>query len=124
MEAIDLDDLPPAVRGWHGTAVGPALARQDTLRIWARRYVRLMVAECGGNKRKAARVLDISHHTLRSYLRDAGDEPPMASRSGRGQPADAADGAGQQEGCGVARLPPGAPKRGAPQDQFGPEEIV
>jgi transcriptional regulator with PAS, ATPase and Fis domain len=70
-EAIDLDDLPPAVRGWHGPAIGPSLARNDTLREWARRYVRLMLAECAGNKRKAARVLDISHHTLQAYLREA-----------------------------------------------------
>jgi transcriptional regulator with PAS, ATPase and Fis domain len=123
-DAIDLDDLPPAVRGWHGTAIGPSLARQDTLRKWARRYVRLMVAECDGNKRRAARVLDISHHTLRSYLRDADGEPSIASRDGRGQPADAVDGAGQHERCGVARLPPGAPDVGAPQDLCGPEEIV
>ncbi len=69
-DAIELDDLPPAVRGWHGQAIGPSLARNDTLRAWARRYVRLMLAQCGGNKRKTARVLDISHHTLRAYLRD------------------------------------------------------
>jgi len=69
-EAIDIDDLPPAVRGWHGTSIGPALRRNETLRAWARRYVRLMLDQCGGNKRKAARVLDISHHTLQSYLRE------------------------------------------------------
>jgi len=123
-EAIDLDDLPPTVRGWYGPAIGPSLARRDTLREWARRYVRLMVDECGGNKRKAARVLDISHHTLRSYLRDAGGEAPTVSRDGRGSPVGAVDGAGQHERCGVARLPPGAPDRGAPEDQYGPEEIV
>ena len=69
-DAIELDDLPAVVRGWHGTAIGPSLRQSLTLRIWARRYVRLMLAQCGGNKRKAARTLGISHHTLRSYLRD------------------------------------------------------
>jgi transcriptional regulator with PAS, ATPase and Fis domain len=68
-DTIDLEDLPPAIRGWHGSAIGPSLQRNHTLRAWARRYVRLVVAECGGNKRKAARVLDISHHTVLTYLR-------------------------------------------------------
>ena len=69
-DTIQLDDLPPVVRGWHAAAIGPGLRRNDTLRLWVRRYARLMVDQCGGNKRQAARVLDISHHTLNSYLRD------------------------------------------------------
>jgi len=72
-DSIDLDDLSPAVRGRYGTAIGPSLQRHDTLREWARKYVRLILDECGGNKRKAARALDISHHTLRSYLREERD---------------------------------------------------
>ncbi|HZR26105.1 MAG TPA: sigma-54 dependent transcriptional regulator [Vicinamibacterales bacterium] len=79
-DTIQLDDLPPLVRGWHATSIEPALRRNDTLRAWMRRYVRLMVDQCGGNKRKAARVLDISHHTLQTYLRepapDVGEAPP------------------------------------------------
>jgi transcriptional regulator with PAS, ATPase and Fis domain len=67
---IDLDDLPAAIRGRYGTALQTSVHQRDTLRTWARRYVRLILEECGGNKRKAARMLDISHHTLRSYLRD------------------------------------------------------
>jgi DNA-binding NtrC family response regulator len=70
-EVIDLDDLPPTIRGWHALAIGPSLRRNDSLRVWARRYVRLMVDQCGGNRRQAARVLDISYHTLKSYLRGA-----------------------------------------------------
>ena len=76
-DAIDLDDLPPTIRGWHGTAIGPSLRRNETLRAWARRYVRLMLEQCGGNKRKTARILDISHHTLRAYLQEA-EEPAAA----------------------------------------------
>jgi hypothetical protein len=41
----------------------------DTLRTWARKYVRLMLARHGGNKRHTARTLGISYHTLKAYLR-------------------------------------------------------
>ena len=124
-DTIDIDDLPSAVRGWHGTAIGPSLRRHDTLRTWARRYVRLMLVECGGNKRKTARVLDISHHTLRTYLRGAQDDEQFAPLDGRGSPAVAEDEAGQQTRCEVARLSPTrTPDSGRPQDRFGPEDIA
>jgi DNA-binding NtrC family response regulator len=101
-DAIQLDDLPPAVRGWHATAIGPALRRNDTLRVWVRRYVRLMVNQCGGNKRQAARVLDISHHTLQSYLRDA--LPDVDASPTAGQPAAKPEsGAVQLDDCEAAR---------------------
>ena len=32
-------------------------------------YARLVLERCDGNKREACRVLDISYHTLQSYLR-------------------------------------------------------
>jgi transcriptional regulator with PAS, ATPase and Fis domain len=76
-EAIELDDLPPAIRGRMAVAISPSLERRDTLRNWAGKYVRLVLNECGGNKRKAARVLDISHHTIRAYLRD-GEAPGIS----------------------------------------------
>jgi two-component system, NtrC family, response regulator HydG len=101
-DAIQLDDLPAAVRGWHATAIGPALRRNDTLRVWVRRYVRLMVNQCGGNKRQAARVLDISHHTLQSYLRDA--LPDVDASPTAGQPAAKPEsGAVQPDNCEAAR---------------------
>src|SRR2546423_7588234 len=81
-DVIELDDLPAAVRGVYSTALGPSLKRNDTLRLWACRYIRLVVARCGGNKRAACRVLGISFHTLQAYLRSPfydvdgnGDEP-------------------------------------------------
>ncbi|PYR13134.1 MAG: hypothetical protein DMF99_02240 [Acidobacteria bacterium] len=85
-DVIGLDDLPPPVRGWHGTALGPSFARNDTLRVWARRYVRLMVERCDGNKRRAAGVLGISYHTLKAYLRDALDDAAAAG-GGVAEPA-------------------------------------
>src|SRR3954453_8876107 len=87
-EVIELDDLPPAVRGDYGTALGPSMRRNDTLRAWASRYARLVLDRCEGNKREACRSLDISYHTLQSYLRfpvhgpsnvtgnEVGDGPP------------------------------------------------
>jgi len=84
-DAVELDDLPPSVRGWHAEAIAPSLGRNDTLRVWVRRYARLMLAQCGGNKRKTARVLDISHHTLMSYLR-----APLPGISGNGTASESA----------------------------------
>jgi transcriptional regulator with PAS, ATPase and Fis domain len=68
-DIIELDDLPPTVRGSHAEVLLPSLERSETLRAWASRYARLVVDRCQGNKRKACRVLGISYHTLQSYLR-------------------------------------------------------
>ncbi len=73
-DVIDIEDLPPAVGGMHSMVLGPSLARNDTLRAWAARYVGLMLERCQGNKREAARRLGISYHTLVAYLR-AGHAP-------------------------------------------------
>jgi transcriptional regulator with PAS, ATPase and Fis domain len=70
-DRIDLDDLPPHVRGDYGDVIGPSLAASETLRAWGSRYARLVFERCGGNKRRACRVLDISYHTLQAYLRYA-----------------------------------------------------
>jgi hypothetical protein len=70
-------------------------------------------------------VLDISHHTLRSYLRGADGESPAAPLDGRESPAVVEDEAGQQQSCKVARLPPTrTPESGRPQDRFGPEDLA
>jgi DNA-binding NtrC family response regulator len=68
---IAMDDLPPALRGDPAEILLPSLVRGDSMRAWAARYVRLTLQRCGGNRRQACRVLDISYHTLRAYLRDA-----------------------------------------------------
>jgi len=88
-DVIGLADLPAAVRNEYSTALGPSLDRSEKLRIWASRYVRLVVDRCRGNKRAASRTLGISYHTLQGYLRiplveDAAQEGSRAN----GPPAE------------------------------------
>ena len=70
-DMIELEDLPPTVKGDYGVSLGPARGRNDTLRAWATRYVRLIVERVHGNKREACRALGISYHTLQAYLKAA-----------------------------------------------------
>ena len=77
-DVIGLEDLPAPVGGPYLVALGLALQRQETLRVWSRRYARIVLEKCNGNKREAARVLGISYHTLQAYLRapaSAASEP-------------------------------------------------
>ena len=73
-DVLDFDDLPQAVRGDYSALVG-SMRRRDSMRTWASRYARLVLDRCHGNKREACRVLDISYHTLQSYLRFPLHEP-------------------------------------------------
>jgi DNA-binding NtrC family response regulator len=41
-ERIELDDLPPQVRGQCAEVLGPSLAANDTMRMWGMRYARLV----------------------------------------------------------------------------------
>ena len=68
-DTLELDDLPPTVRGDSIAAIMPSLARGETLRVWASRYARLVLDRTNGNKREASRILGISYHTLQAYLR-------------------------------------------------------
>jgi transcriptional regulator with PAS, ATPase and Fis domain len=70
-ERIELDDLPPQVRGEYAEVLAPSLARTETMRAWGSRYARLVYERCNRNKRHACRLLDISYHTLQAYLRYA-----------------------------------------------------
>src|SRR5687768_3441641 len=63
-ERIELDDLPPQVRGQCAEVLGPSLAANDTMRMWGMRYARLVFERCGRNKRRACQVLGISYHTM------------------------------------------------------------
>ncbi|MEI6668779.1 MAG: sigma 54-interacting transcriptional regulator [Acidobacteriota bacterium] len=82
-DRIELEDLPAAVRGPYQDILEPAAHQQDSLRLWAGRYVRLVLQRSGYNKRDACAVLDISYHTLQTYLAQSGD-----ARSRPGSPDD------------------------------------
>jgi len=69
--AIEVDDLPVRLRDGYGDVLLPSMVRNDTLRAWGSRYVRLVLERSGRNKRKACRALGISYHTLQAYLRYA-----------------------------------------------------
>jgi transcriptional regulator with GAF, ATPase, and Fis domain len=81
-DTIEVDDLPAAVRGDFAEAILPSVRRNDTLRVWASRYARLILERCQGNKREACRVLGISYHTLQAYMRvpraSDGEETPVS----------------------------------------------
>jgi transcriptional regulator with PAS, ATPase and Fis domain len=70
-DRIELDDLPPAVRGEYDERFGPSLANDESFRAWGSRYAKLVFERCGRNKRRACRILEISYHTLTAYLRYA-----------------------------------------------------
>jgi transcriptional regulator with GAF, ATPase, and Fis domain len=67
-ERVELDDLPPSLRGDYEAVLLPSLTRDDTMRAWGSRYARLVLQRCGDNKRRACDVLGISYHTLQAYL--------------------------------------------------------
>ena len=69
------------MRGEYATALAPSLRRNDSMRAWGSRYARLVLERCGGNKREACRVLDISYHTLVAYVRHPVDQPPTTQSS-------------------------------------------
>ena len=94
-DTIELNDLPLAVRGDYSEAILPSARRNDTLRVWAGRYARLILERCDGNKREACRVLGISYHTLQAYVRI---QPPVDESEVIADAPDAADvGAGATE---------------------------
>jgi DNA-binding NtrC family response regulator len=69
LDRIDLEDLPPHVRGDYGRILVPAAANNDSMRAWGSRYARLVFERCAHNKRRTCRILGISYHTLDAYLR-------------------------------------------------------
>jgi transcriptional regulator with PAS, ATPase and Fis domain len=81
-QQIELQDLPREVRADFADVLDPSVREGDTLRAWSTRYVKLVLHRCGNNKRAACRALDISYHTLQTYLREndsaapGEDEPP------------------------------------------------
>jgi transcriptional regulator with PAS, ATPase and Fis domain len=80
-QQIELQDLPREVRAGFAEVLDPSVREGDTLRAWGTRYVKLVLHRCGNNKRAACRALDISYHTLQTYLRDIDNTAP-----GEGEP--------------------------------------
>jgi transcriptional regulator with PAS, ATPase and Fis domain len=77
---IELEDLPPHIRGEYAEVLGPSVAAQHSLRAWASRYARLVYERSGRNKRRASRLLSISYHTLDAYLRYGHAPRPAGKR--------------------------------------------
>jgi len=91
-DTIELDDLPTVVRGDYAEAILPSVQRNDTLRVWAGRYARLILERCRGNKREACRVLGISYHTLQAYVRLPRPGDPVGPVGNDGTPGPSIDG--------------------------------
>ena len=68
---VELADLPREVRADFAEVLDASVREGDTLREWSTRYVKLVLRRCGNNKRATCRSLDISYHTLQTYLREA-----------------------------------------------------
>ena len=77
---IELDDLPPQIRGDYMEVLGASLTAGESMRAWGSRYARIVYERCGRNKRRACRQLDISYHTLEAYLRFPGRQPGESAR--------------------------------------------
>jgi transcriptional regulator with PAS, ATPase and Fis domain len=90
---IELDDLPPTVRGEFAAVLLPSVERNETMRAWASRYAHLILERSNGNKRCAARRLGISYHTLVGHLKYQVDESAAETAwpDGAPEPADAAE---------------------------------
>jgi transcriptional regulator with PAS, ATPase and Fis domain len=95
-DRIELEHLPPLVRGEFAEVLAPSLDRRDSLRAWGSRYARLVFERCGRNKRRACRALGISYHTLQAYLRysEGGTVEAPGSLPGWVRSASARDGDG------------------------------
>jgi DNA-binding NtrC family response regulator len=65
---ITIADLPGDITKDYRDVLLEVPARNDSLRAWSSRYVRLVLERCQGNKRRACDVLDITYHTLQSHL--------------------------------------------------------
>jgi DNA-binding NtrC family response regulator len=89
-DEIGLDDLPPVIAGEYVDALMPSAARGETLREWARRYVRLVLDRHGDKRREAARALGISYHTLRVYLHEMRDIENRRDIAGESEGRDGA----------------------------------
>jgi transcriptional regulator with PAS, ATPase and Fis domain len=67
---IGVADLSPEITQEYQDLTGGAEPGCDySLAAWTRRYARLVLDRCHGNKREACERLDICYHTLQQYLK-------------------------------------------------------
>lgn len=66
--AITIDDLPAEIAQSYDDAVGGAGDVDQTLRGFTGRHARAVLGRCHGNRRQACAILDVSYHTLKTYL--------------------------------------------------------
>ena len=66
--SVTVTDLPAEISSEYRDLLREEPGRDDSLRAWSSRYVRLVLERCDGNKRRACQILDISYHTLQSHL--------------------------------------------------------
>jgi len=65
---ITMADLPSEISAEYRDLLREIPGRDNSLRAWSSRYARLVLDRCGGNKRRACDILDISYHTLKCHL--------------------------------------------------------
>jgi two-component system NtrC family response regulator len=65
---VTVTDLPGDVTHEYRDLLVDLPHRDDSLRAWSSRYVRLVLERSQGNKRRACDVLGISYHTLQAHL--------------------------------------------------------
>jgi transcriptional regulator with PAS, ATPase and Fis domain len=109
-EALQLEDLPPALLEGYTPILMPSFRAHEPMRAWGSRYARMVYEQCDENKRRTCRELGISYHTLMSYLRYR----PEARRGDAGARMRAGMPPAEPAGAGGA----GRPQRCAP-DQSG-----
>jgi two-component system NtrC family response regulator len=74
-------DLPPELGGFEPPRASGStgiIGDRPTLAELERRYINLLLSECGGNKKKAAERLGIDRRTLYRALERTGDVTPIS----------------------------------------------
>jgi two-component system NtrC family response regulator len=66
--SVTVTDLPAEISSEYRDLLREVPNRDDSLRAWSSRYVRLVLERCQGNKRRACQILDITYHTLQGHL--------------------------------------------------------
>ncbi len=65
---ITAADLPEDISKDYRELVRDGAGRDESLKAWSSRYVRLILDRCEGNKTRACSTLDITYHTLQTHL--------------------------------------------------------